>query len=209
MNHTEPLVITISRQLGSGGAYIGRKLAEKLNIFYADREIISMAAKELSVLDEDLETRDEKIISFWESFLEFSAFAHDAVYMPPQQVTFPTDLELFRVESVIIERIAKERSAVIIGRCASHILREYKNHKSIFLHGDVDFRKGRIQKLYDVSAEEAGRMIAHGDKERADYRYKFIGKDWTDTRQYSLSIDTSKIGVDKSVELILDYLKLF
>ena len=144
MKKTSPFVITISRQLGSGGAYIGQQLAKNLNIFYADREIIGQAAKQLSVLNEDLESRDEKILSFWQSFIRSFAIAPD-VYVPPQIIA-PTDRGLFKTESEIIARIAKERSAVIIGRCGSYILREHPNHVSIFLHGDITFRKGRIQK---------------------------------------------------------------
>jgi cytidylate kinase len=204
MKQTSPFVITISRQLGSGGAYVGQQLAKNLNVFYADREIIGQTAKQLSVLKEDLESRDEKILSFWQSFIQSFAIAPD-VYIPPQ-IMVPTDRELFKAETEIIERIAKERSAVIVGRCGSHILREHRNHVSIYLHGDVTFRKGRIQKLYNVSEEVAGGMIAQSDKERSHYNHTFTGKEWTDARQYDISIDTSKIGADKSIELIFKYL---
>jgi cytidylate kinase len=205
MKETSPFVITISRQLGSGGTYVGQQLAKNLNVFYADREIIGQAAKQFSVLKEDLESRDEKILSFWQSFIQSFAIAPD-VYMPPQIIA-PTDRELFKAETEIIEHIAKERSAVIIGRCGSYILREHPNHVSIFLHGDITSRKGRIQKLYNVSEEVAGKMIAQNDKERAHYNHTFTGKEWTDARQYDISMDTSKIGVDKSVEFILKYLE--
>jgi cytidylate kinase len=205
MKETSPFVITISRQLGSGGTYVGQQLAKNLNVFYADREIIGQAAKQFSVLKEDLESRDEKILSFWQSFIQSFAIAPD-VYMPPQIIA-PTDRELFKAETEIIEHIAKERSAVIIGRCGSYILREHPNHVSIFLHGDITSRKGRIQKLYTVSEEVAGKMIAQNDKERAHYNHTFTGKEWTDARQYDISMDTSKIGVDKSVEFILKYLE--
>ncbi|MCE5263445.1 MAG: cytidylate kinase-like family protein [Deltaproteobacteria bacterium] len=204
MKQTSPLVITISRQLGSGGAYVGQQLAKKLNIFYADGEIIGQAAQQLSVLQEALESRDEKILSFWQSFLRSFAIATD-VYVP-SQVLPPTDRELFNAESEIIERIAKERSAVIVGRCGSHILSDHPNHVSIFLHGDITFRKGRIQKLFNVSEEVAGKMIAQNDKERALYHQTFTGKEWTDARQYDISLDTGKIGVDETGELILKYL---
>ena len=70
MKLNSPFVITISRQLGSGGAYIGQQLAQKLNIFYADRKIINEAAKQLSVLEEDLESLEERERSFWQSFLD-------------------------------------------------------------------------------------------------------------------------------------------
>jgi cytidylate kinase len=176
-----------------------------LNVFYADREIIGQAAKQLSVLKEDLESRDEKILSFWQSFIQSYAIAPNT-YVPPQIIA-PSDRELFKVETKIIEHIAKERSAVIIGRCGSYVLREHPNHVSIFLHSDITFRKSRIQSLYNVSEEVAGKMIAQSDKERALYHHTFTGKEWTDARRYDISINTSKIGLDKSVELILKYLE--
>ncbi|MGV8059707.1 MAG: AAA family ATPase [Smithellaceae bacterium] len=206
MKNASSFVITISRQLGSGGAYIGQQLAAKLNAFYADREIIGKAAQQLSVLEEDLESREEKMLSFWQSFIRSFAVA-PVVYVPPQIID-PTDRKLFKTESEIIARIAKERSAVIIGRCGFYILREYPNHVSIFLHGDITFRNGRIQKLYNISEKVAGEMIAQSDKERARYNHTFTGKEWADARQYNLSIDTGKTGIDKSVEVILKYLNL-
>jgi CMP/dCMP kinase len=206
MKETPPFVITISRQLGSGGAYVGQQLAKKLNVFYADHEIIGQAAKQFSVLREDLESRDEKILSFWQSFIESYAITPDT-YVPPQ-IIIPSDRELFKTESEIIKRIAQERSAVIIGRCGTHILRDHPNHVGIFIHGNITFRKSRIQKLYNVSEEAAGKMIAQSDKERTLYHRTFTGKEWADARRYDISIDTSRIGVDKSVEFILRYLEL-
>lgn len=207
MKKTLPFVITISRQLGSGGAYIGQQLAKNLNIYYADREIISQAAKELSVLEEEIELRDEKMTSFWQSLLEQYNVDFPDTYMAPQ-IYVPTDHELFEVESEIIKRIVKERSAVIIGRCGSYILREHPNHVNIFLYGDIDSRKVRIQKLYNVSEDTAEKMITKSDAERRNHYHKHTGKDWTDIRQYDISIDTSKIGFDKSAELISKYLEL-
>lgn len=207
MKQTSPFVITISLQLGSGGSYVGQQLAKRLNIFYANREIICQAAKQLSILEEDLESRDEKISSFWQACLQSYVFGSPNEYIPPQ-IIIPTDRELFKAETEIIERIAKERSAVIVGRCSSHILREHPNHVSVFFHGDVNFRKGRIQKLYNVSEEVAGEMIAQSDEEKARYNHIYTGKEWTDARQYDISIDTSKIGADKSVELILKSLEI-
>ncbi|MFA6335143.1 MAG: cytidylate kinase-like family protein [Bacteroidales bacterium] len=206
MEKTTQFVITISRQLGCGGAYLGQQLAEKMNIFYADREIIRKAAKQLSTLEEDLELRDEKVFSFWNSFFQTTTFIPD-VYIPQKMMT-PTDRELFEAETEVIEHIVKERSAVIIGRCGFHIFREYPNHVSIFLHGDIAFRNERIKKQYNVSKEVAGKMIAQNDKERALYCKTFTGKDWADARNYDICIDTSKVDIDKTVELILNYLKL-
>ena len=198
-----PFIITISRQLGSGGSYIGQQLAKTLNIFYADREIIHQAAKKFSLLESDLELHEEKISSFWQNIAQSYALGVPDAYIMPQYIT--TDSALFRGETEIIEHIAKEQSAVIIGRCGSYILRNHPNHVSIFLHGDKIFRTNRIQKVYNVSEEEAGKMIVQSDRERAIYNHTFTGEEWTDARQCDLSIDTSKIGLDKSIDLIMNY----
>jgi len=203
MKKTTPFVITISRQLGSGGAYAGQKLAKSLDIFYADREIISKAAQQLSMIEEDFESREEKILSFWDSFLQVTAFVPEA-YMAPQMMP-ATDRELFNAQAEVIQRIVKERSAVILGRCGFHILHGHQHHVSVFLHGDLEFRNRRVQKIYNVSEKAAAKMITISDKERTSYCKTFTGKEWVDARNYDISIDTGKVGIDKAVDLILEY----
>ena len=204
MKNIKPFVITINRELGSGGAFIGQQLARKMDFFYADREIINKAAKQLSVLEQSLESRDEKTLTFWDSFLKIYSFAPD-VYIP-QKAMIPTDRELYETEAEIIDHIANERSSIIIGRCGFHILREHPNHISIFLHADSSFRNERIQKQYKVTKEVAGKMLTQSDSDRASYCKYFTGKEWSDARNYDLSIDTSKMGIDETVELIFKYL---
>jgi len=206
MKQTKTFVITISRQLGSGGAYIGQQLAQRLNVFYADREIINKVADQYSVMEEELESNDERILSFWQSFFQYNTFSAD-IYTPPKLLV-PNERDLYQSEAEIIEHIAKERSAVIIGRCGSYILRNYPNHISLFLHGDEASRIRRTRNLYHLSENDAAKMIAKSDKERALHCKTFTGKEWTDASNYDLSIDTSKIDVDKCVELILNYLNL-
>ncbi len=207
MNKSASLVITISRQFGCGGSYIGQQLAKKLNIYYADREILSKAAEQLSVLEEELYSRDEKAQSLWRSFLEVSTYGLGSDGYIPPQMTLPTAHELFKTESEIIQDIAKERSAVIIGRCGFHILKKHPNLVKLFLHADMSFRSKRVSELHKVSEEDALEMITKSDKERAQYINTFSGKNWTDLTLYDLSVDTGKIGVDNSVELILNYLR--
>lgn len=207
MKENSKIIITISRQLGSGGAYIGQQLAKKLNISYWDREIIRLAAKKLSVVDDELESRDERMRSFWESFFHFGGYNGPDMYIPPN-IFDPTDKELFKAEAEIIKSIANDHSAVIIGRCGSHILQGYPNHTSIFLHADIEFRKKRIENLYNVMMTASSKKIAKSDSDRSRYHHILTKKEWTDASQYDLSIDTSKIGVDNSVQIILQYLEL-
>lgn len=206
MKQTEPIIITINRQLGCGGAYIGQQLADKLNIFYADREIIRHAAKQLAVLEEEIDSREEKVPSFWESLFQNSALAAD-IYVP-QRILPPTDRELFDAEADVIRHIAKEKSAVIIGRCGFHILQDHPHLIKIFLHASKEFRSNRIQRIYEVSKEEADKMIIQNDKGRMAYCKTYTGKEWADARNYDLCIDTSKIDVDKAIEFVLNYLRV-
>jgi cytidylate kinase len=205
MDRSKPYVITISRQIGSGGAYIGQQLAKKLNIYYADREILTKAAHKLAVLDKDLEERDEKLQSFWESFFQLNSYATDA-YLNPILIK-PSSYELFHTESEIIKHIANEQSAVIIGRVGFHTLREHTNRVSVFLHADIAFRSKRIQELNQISEKVALGMIEKVDKERAQFVEEFTGKKWADARQFDLCINTGKIGLDRSADLIIHYLE--
>jgi len=208
MEKTRKFSITISRQLGSGGAYIGQQLAKQLDIFYADREIIDRVARQYAVLEEDVASNDGKINSFWQSFLQFNTVSTD-LYVPPKLLA-PTDMELFQAEAEIIEHIASERSAVIIGRCGSYILRDNPINVKVFLYGDIESRRKRIQSLYQTTEDKAESLIEESDKDRARYCRIVTNKewDWNDLRNYDLSFDTGKLGVDKCVELILEYLKL-
>jgi cytidylate kinase len=205
MDRSKPYVITISRQIGSGGAYIGQQLAKKLNIYYADREILNKAARKLSVMEDDLEQREEKLQTFWESFFQFNTYATDT-YLNPILIK-PSSYELFLTESEIIKHIAGEQSAVIIGRCGFHILREHTNRVSVFLLADTDFRSKRIQELHHISEKASLDMIAQVDKERAQFIEEYTGKKWTDAKQFDLCINTGKIGMERSVDLIIHYLE--
>jgi cytidylate kinase len=201
-----PTVITISRQLGSGGAYVGQQLAEQLGILYLDREIVIQAAKQLQVLEEDLESRDEKKTSFWQSVLQLSAYTPPDMYMPPE-IYIPSDQDLYQAESQIIQKVAQEHSAVIIGRGSSYLLRDHPRHLSVFLHADLAFRQRRVGELYNLTAPEAKKLIEKSDRERGRYLQTLTGRDWNDARAYQLSIDTGMIGLEQAKEIIFTCIK--
>jgi len=206
MKQKTSIIITISRQLGSGGAYIGQELAKRLNFYYADREIINKAASQFSVSSEELTLRDEKQRSFWD-YVSESSFVAPGVYIPPSMTVSPTSGALFEVEKEIIEHIAEEGNTVIIGRCGFHIFREHPNCVKIFLHSGCRSRIQRASELYNISEETATKMIAKSDRERASYCKTFTGKEWANATNYDISINTEKVGVDKALDFILDYLK--
>ena len=206
MEDDRQIIITISRQLGSAGEYIGQQIAEKLQILYLDREIIEQAAKQFTPANLDLEARDEKVPSFWKSLFQSSGYISQDGYITPQ--IFPqTDRDLYNVETDIIERVAKDQSAVIIGRCGWHILREHPNHISIFFHADPAFRKSYLQKLYHITEDAAEQMMNQSDKDRSRYVRTFTDNEMHDARQYDLSINTGRTSLDDSVKIILDYIE--
>ena len=207
MNKKAPLIITISRELGCGGAYIGQQIAKKLNMYYADHEIVARAAEQFSANIVDVASQDERVEPLWKSLWSYYGTAPN-VYIPSMKKYVPTSLELFNTESEIIKHIASEHSSVIIGRCGFYVLRNYSNRIDIFLHADHDFRVRRIEGLYSISEEEAKDMVAQNDKERGNYIRSFTGKEWTNSKLFDLSINTGKIGITKSLEIILDYINL-
>jgi cytidylate kinase len=202
MKETSPFVITISRQVGSGGAYLGKRLASRLNVLYVDREIVRQAAKELKMPVKSLEARDEKLTPFWQSLLESYVDITPTPYVPPP-LHLPPDRKLYRTESDIITRIAQRRSAVIVGRGAYYVLRQHPRRLSILLHADIAFRQKRVQELSHVSAEEALKLIESVDKERERYLHALTGQTCMDARHYHLSLDTSLVGLEAAEEIIL------
>jgi cytidylate kinase len=206
MTDAIPHVITISRQLGSGGAYLGQRLAFRLNALYLDHEIVRQAAEELNIPEENLAVRDEKVTSRWQAILQSFVDTTSLSYDPPPLDTL-NDKNLYKVESDIITRIANQRSAVIVGRGGHYVLRQHPGCLSVFLHADIDFRQKRVQELYNVSPKEALKLIKSIDQDRGYYLKALTGQDWLDARQYHLSLDTGVLGLDKAEDIILKTLQ--
>jgi cytidylate kinase len=207
MDINNKIIITISRELGSGGSFIGRILAKELGISYVDREIVRETANYFRLPENKIDSLSERLRSFWDSFY-VNINGYQDLYVPPQ-IIGPTDWELFEIESQIIRKIAENRSAVIIGRCGFHVLREYAHHVKVFLHADKDFRIDRIQKLRSISNEEAAAMVTQSDKDRNEYYKTYAGKDWADTRNYDIAINTTAIDLFIVVKMIHDFTDAF
>jgi CMP/dCMP kinase len=196
------VVITIGHQIGSGGAYVGQKLAEQLAIPFIDREILQNVAARLHVAEAELAGREQRLRSFWQSF------AWAAECLDPAKGFFadkyvPTDTELFEFESDYIACIAEKNSAVFLGRCGHFILRERLRHFKLLVHAEVPARIQRLGEMYGWSPAEAEKMIESNDRERSAYIYKFTRQNWLEPRQYDLCVNTTTVGLDQTVELVL------
>jgi cytidylate kinase len=203
MNKQQPYVVTISRQLGSGGAYLGRKLASELGISYADRDILERAATSLQVSAELIEGCDESAPSFIESVLEaFSFSVPEANYVPALPV--PSYEQLRGAESDVIREIAAKQSAVIVGRGGFHWLSSHPRHLSVFLHADLGFRVRRVQELYGSTQEQALLAAQESDRARDRCLRELTRRPWTDAQQYDIALCTSTLGLMLSGRLLLE-----
>lgn len=193
------LIITIGRQYGSGGREIGRKLALRLGIPFYDRELISRAAKKSGFSEDLFEQLDERATnSLLYSLTMFGSTGLNGMSLTDQ---------LFLAQANIIREIADSGPAVLVGRCADHVLREYENRFDFFITGSVDDRLQRIQTHddYELSGKSPRAALEKMDKQRSTYYNYYTGKVWGKSDHYDLCINAGRLGVENSIEVILAY----
>ena len=206
MDNNMHLVITISHQLGSGGAYLGQKLSERLGLPFIDRDILKKVAEQLNLAEGVLDGREERLSTYWQSFMRVAAYT-DPVGCLSLDSYSPTDRELFTLESDYIGQIADNSSAIFLGRCGRYILRDRPRHFSLLVHADLPDRIKRIQQLYCLPDDESKKLIEKNDRDRSAYVRAFTRENWLDARLYDLCINTSSLGLENAVEIILASIK--
>ena len=159
------LAITISHQLGSGGAYLGQKLSERLGLPFIDRDILKKVAEQLNLAEAVLNGREERLSTFWQSFMRIAVFTDPVNCLSPESYA-PTDRELFKLESDYIGRIADQSSAIFLGRCGRYILRDHPGHISLLVHANLADRIKRLQQLYCLDEADTKKLIDTNDRER-------------------------------------------
>lgn len=197
-------IITIARQYGSGGRTVGKMLAERLNIPYYDREIITLASEKSGI--DPKQFTDEKLKSPLRSLLKASGFDHHNV-LKPESAGFVKEDNLFALQADIIRQLSEESDCVIVGRCADHILTSKPGVVSVFVHARPDFCLREAMKVNSMSEREVMRLIEKTDDYRAKYYKYYTGKKWNDAKNYDLSLDSSKLGFEGVAEVILDYIR--
>ena len=200
------LVITIGRQFGSGGRKVGRLLAEKLDIPYYDKELLAEAAKDSGICQEIFENHDEKPTRS----LLFSLVTGMQMHGDPgsMYMDMPLNHKIFLAQFDAIRRIASEGPCVIVGRCADYVLRDKPNAVSVFVKADIRQRVERAVSLYGVDPARAEETVRKADKQRASYYNYYATATWGDVNNYDLCVDTGKLGIEGTVELIEQYLRL-
>lgn len=202
------ITVTLARQFGCGGSYLGQRLAETLGIRCLDREIVSEAARQLALDELELAQREERGASFWERMLRgVSAGPPEAMYHAPVTLSF-SDREILEAETDVMKAIAAREDCVIVGRLAAYILPPHPGMVNIFLHAPLGFRVPRAIEYYGAETETQARaMIARSDEARERYIRQMIGREEDDARNYHLCIDTSILPLPEIADRLTDFIR--
>lgn len=194
-----PLVITISRQYGSGGHEIGEKLAVALGIPLYDKSIIDKTAEELGFSPQVIMEREQSITPM--QLLEM-VFAESGGVRPDMKLS--EDDAIFVTESRIIHDLAAKGSCIIIGRCADFVLRSRAECFRVFVRADMEQARKRVVEEYGIVPENAEAEIEKVNKERSNHYWRYTGRKWADAENYDLVLNSSKTGIEKAVGIIRD-----
>jgi cytidylate kinase len=204
MSDKHHTAITISRQIGSGGTYIGYLLAKELGYKYIDREILRQASKHLKTGTDWLAQYDERSSGLLSNLLRvFSLGSPESIGV--SNIRQPIyDRELFTLECKIMNDIVDQHDAVIIGRGGFYALRDRPAIFRIFVHAPLDFRVKRLMKVQNLTDAKAARLeIDESDIRKTRFIRDMVGVNWTDSLNYHLCIDSNMISFSSSVEMIL------
>lgn len=188
------VVITVSREYGSGGRYVGRLIADKLGIKFYDKEIITKLAEVTGLSEEYIENNEQK--------RDASAILNNGFYMGLDNAD-----ELFVKETELIKELAAKDSCVIIGRCADFILKDEKNVIKVFVYSSMEDKIKRATQIYGYEEDKAKKEIEKIDKLRANHYKHYTDKDWKDFSNYDICINSDLLGVEKSAEVICNMAK--
>ena len=191
-------IITISREFGSGGRTIGHKVAEKLGIPFYDKELVDQIALESGFAPQYVEEHGEH--SPGKSFFSY-AFAHHGV--PGVMNGLSTADFLWNIQCNVILQLAEQGPCVIVGRNADYILKDRKDCLHTFIHADLDFRADRIVRLYGESEKSPEARLQEKDKRRRVNYQHYTGRTWGSAQNYDISLNSSAIGIDECVDIIV------
>jgi cytidylate kinase len=203
MNTNNKYVITINRELGSGGRTVGRKLAEKLGVPYFDKAVIKALQERYNLSAEDIERLKGQETSWWAEFKRKMTFTEPDYEL---NMTGIETEEIFRAETQILKALAKDESCVIAGRSAFYIFRENPNHLSILIQASMPCRMARVAREQNMSKEEARMTIEKVDKMRENYVNEYTGTSRYDARNYHLVLNMDELTEDAAVDIIMSYI---
>ena len=183
-------VVTISREFGSGGRTIGRRLAEELGIPCYDAELIQQLARESGFSEDYIRDAGEYAPGGYLSLLSNRAFA------------LTNEDVLWELQYKVITELAEKGPCVIVGRCADYILRDTADCLKVFIHADMDFRAKRIVEVYGEREQSPEQRLRDKDKRRAAYHRFYTNMKWGHAQNYHICLDSGKLGIDTCVAIL-------
>lgn len=213
MNKNEKFVITINRELGSGGRTVGEKLAEKLGVSFYDKAVIMGLEEKYHLTVDEIEKMRNKKHHWWSDFKLVTGIGEGLVSSSrlisetgkePDVLTTET---MFKAESEILEDIANVESCVIAGRSGFYVFRNHPNHLRVMIQASLPFRIKRLVRKKGITEEEARKIIEKVDKMRENYVKKFTGTTRYDTRNYDIVISADGKTEDQIVDQILLFIE--
>ncbi len=200
-------IITIGRQFGSAGREIGEKVAEHFGIPCYDKELLSRAAKESGFCEEMIETHDERPTNSFLYNLVMDTYSFG--YNASSFIDMPISHKIFLAQFDTIKKMASENPCVIVGRCADYALSDYDNCINLFIYGNEDKKVKRIMEKYNLTEGKAKEMINKKDKQRQSYYNYYSSKKWGRADSYDLCINSSLLGIEGTVKLIIQAIEDF
>jgi len=188
-------IITISREFGSGGRFIGEEVAKKLGIGYYDKKIINQIAEESGLSPEYIQESSE--LSPKKGLFAYAFAGRDITGKSVEDMVYEVQ------RKVILELVDKE-SCVIIGRNADFILKDRDDVLNVFIHGDMPEKIQRISRLYHVSDQEAAKLIEDTDKRRMTNYNFYTEQKWGKASNYTLCLNSSQLGYDRCEAIIME-----
>lgn len=176
------IVITISREYGSGGHYVGELLAKRMGISFYDKNLINLISKKSGLSKEYVEENSQKLASF--KYIDNN------------------DDRIFIAEEKVIKDLAKKESCVIVGRCADYILKDNKDTIKVFLYSSSQDKVKRAVKYYNLEEDKALKEINKINSERAKHYKYYTNRDWYDFANYDIALNVDYLGVEKTAELL-------
>lgn len=211
MNKNEKYVITINRELGSGGRTVGRKLAEKLGVAFYDKALIKALQEKFHLTVNEIERLKGEKKDLWSEIKRIMQIGPgmSANYYLPQKGS-DADLldtkEIFQAETLILQDIAAEESCVVAGRSGFYVFREHPNHLSILIQASMPFRLERVMRKQGLTEEQARKIIDKVDNMRENYVKEYTKTSRYDTRNYDLVISADGKSEDEIVDIIMHFI---
>ena len=206
MNKNEKFVITINREVGSGGRTVGRKLAEMLGVKYCDKAVIDGLTKKFGLTPERIEEIKAQKKSWWNDINNYYQTLVNSTSQPMEAEVKLDNATMFETEKRIQQELASKTSCVIAGRTGFMVFREWPNHLRVFIQASMDYRIKRIMDRQNVSMDEARSIITKIDATREAYIKKYEDTSRYDTRNYQLVISMDGLTEDDAAQIILDYI---